>query len=243
MLPIIGISCCIDHEGLLALSSPRRLYYVPRDYAEAVERAGGLPVMVPFVDGAGVLEEVLRIVDGLVMTGGGRLPDFDGPLPGLRQQHPERYQQDARLIRGALELGMPLLGICRGHQMINEVLGGTLALQVAGHDQAPLLACRPFHRIRVEAASRLERLAGAGELDVNSLHRQAVTRPGRGLRAVAWGPDDAIEAVEGDGDQFVLGLQFHPELMPGEPFSQRIWQGFCRAARDYRERRRRWDLG
>lgn len=231
MLPLIGISCCIDAGGADGLLPPRRLYYVARDYAEAVERAGAVPVMVPFLTEREPFAALLRTVHGLVVSGGGRRPQ-SSPLPGLRDQHPERYEADTRLLRRALELGLPVLGICRGHQMLNEVLGGSL-VEVEGHHQVPVPAHEPAHSLRVAAGSGLARSMGGTEFRVNSLHRQAVTTAGTGLVAVAWSGEGSVEAVEGTGPGLLLGVQFHPEFMPAAPWSRGLFAALVAAAAEY----------
>ncbi|HHY37298.1 MAG TPA: gamma-glutamyl-gamma-aminobutyrate hydrolase family protein, partial [Firmicutes bacterium] len=164
-------------------------------------------------------------------------------LPGLREQNPERYVFDACLIKQALKLGMPLVGICRGNQMLNEVRGGTiysrLQTEIPGslrHNQdgrAPW--GEPWHTLILDPTSELASIFGVHKVGVNSLHHQAIHKVGQGLRAVAYAPDGVVEAIESEEHPFVFGLQFHPEKMLGEPFANNFFQALREAALDYKK--------
>lgn len=221
MRSLIGITVhCHPHE------KEPGAYRLAAGYAEAVAAAGGIPMLLPALQDAVAPETMLERLDGLLVSGGETLPTeaFTTNLrPSLAETNPIRYRFEHALLRAALSTDLPILGICRGHQMLNEVAGGSLirniALNVPGaleHRQsAP--GWHPVHALRVAAGSRLAHLdipAGA----VNSFHRQAVQEPGVGFSAVAWSPDGLVEAIEMPGARFVLGLQFHPEeLWPREP--------------------------
>ena len=189
------------------------------DYAEAVTRAGGLPLLLPILEPE-LAEACLEGADGLLLSGGG---DAD-PVHFGQEPHPHLGIVDERrdafefaLYRAARRRALPVLGVCRGLQMINIAEGGTLHQHLGAlpdtlqHDQRSgdggLL-----HGLRLEPGSLLAARWGCERVRVNSYHHQAADRVGSGLRAVAWSADGVIEALEGAEGGFVLGVQWHPEL-------------------------------
>lgn len=221
MRPLIGITvhCEPCAEGGHA-------YGLAAEYAEAVAAAGGLPLLLPVLQDAAAPDAMLARLDGLLLSGGGDLPAeafSTSPRPPLAETNPVRYRFERALLGPALASDLPILGICRGHQMLNEAAGGTLILNIAldvpealEHRQS-VPGWQSAHGLRMAEGSRL---AGLGLLprQVNSFHRQAVREPGTGFAAVAWSPDGLVEAIEIPGPRFALGLQFHPEkLWPREP--------------------------
>ena len=204
--------------------------------AAAVSRARGIPVLVPAVGRPGEAADLVGRIDALVVTGGRRLPPrffIEHPRPTLGQTDPERYRFERALILSACEREVPVLGICRGMQTLNQALGGTLVRNLAldwpgalKHRQASP-ASRPTHRIRVAPHSRLSAAVGRRHARVNTFHLQAVETPGAGLEAVAWADDGVIEAIEARrGDPFLVGVQFHPEVLAQK---DRRWLGLFRA--------------
>ncbi len=235
--PLIGLTAHCDEGDAAALWPGHPLLAVDRRYVEAVSRSGGMPLVIPVLP-TGKPEACLERLDGLLCTGGGPLAAQPGEPPGgLAATNPRRYAWESELLKGALARDLPLLGICRGAQMLNEVLGGTLLnLSPAGvalHQQEtcglPLEV--PAHEVILAAGSRLAGLLGTERVRVNSLHRQAVREPGRGLRVVARAPDGVGEAVESNAYTFVLGLQFHPELLASrEPVWDNVFHALVSAA-------------
>ena len=212
--------------------------FLERPYADAVLKAGGLPLVAPY--GAPV-DELLDRAQGVVITGGA----FDIPpsaygeaeRPGLGPRKEERTRFEWELLEGALARGLPVLGVCGGMQLLNVVLGGTLVqdipTEIEGalpHEQS-LPKDRPSHAILIEEGSLLARAAGrAGPAEVNSTHHQAVGRVGRGLRVSARAPDGVIEAIERT-DGFVLGVQWHPErLLDSVPWNRGIYAALVKEA-------------
>lgn len=213
MRPLIGITCSFEEE--------RRRYCLGEAYVQAVEEAGGLPLPVPYTGAAGALPW-LELIDGLILSGGGDVDPFyfgEEPLPGCGEVDPRRDAFELELARGALRRRLPILGICRGLQVLNIAAGGDIYQdiyrQVPGclkHRQdAPRWAAT--HGVEVREGTRLARLLGTGSLRVNSFHHQAVRRVAPGLVVAACAPDGLIEALEGAGPDFVLGVQWHPETM------------------------------
>ena len=173
---------------------------------------GAVTVLVPS-DAASVPTLVSRI-DGVLLTGGAdvhpaRYQSWAGPYP-----HPVEHERDAfeiELVNAAVARGLPVLGVCRGIQVLNVTFGGTLQLHVPGHlflDASP----EPIQHVRVAPGSRLHAIMRSDSLHVNSMHHQAVQEPGAGLRIVAWADDGTPEAVE-HPEAPVLGIQWHPEKL------------------------------
>ena len=194
----------------------RTAVLLPHSYVEAVHRAGGVPVLLPpLPDGAA---EALGAVDALVVAGGS---DVDPASYGAEPQEgtdPPRRERDAwetALIGAALAAGTPVLGVCRGTQVLNVALGGTLHQHlpdVVGNDQhRRAVAQHGSVRVAVAPGSRLAGVLG-DEADVPCYHHQAIDRLGAGLSATAWAGDGTVEAVELSSSPDVLGVQWHPEL-------------------------------
>ena len=214
--PLIGISV-----GRLP-SGDRVIDGADRDYSRAVQIAGGVPVLVPATSGIDV-DAVLERLDGLVLSGGGDVdPASYGavPSPATGGVDPARDAAEFRLLDTALDHGMPVLGVCRGCQLINVALGGTLVQHLPD-----VTGLEHLHRERrdrisptvaVEPGSRLQKVVGREEVEVNSIHHQAVERLAPPLRAVACAPDGVVEAVE-DPDRDLLAVQWHPESLVPAP--------------------------
>jgi putative glutamine amidotransferase len=234
--PLIGVTTSITIG-----THPERAY-VNSAYLNAVQRAGGIPVALPPQLSATSLAELARTVDGLLLTGGG---DIDPARFGERR-HPTLYDvSSARdtveidAVKAMIERGRPVLAVCRGIQVLNVALGGTL-YQDVGSDPGTQVAHsqseprdQVTHKVRVTPGSLLARTLGVEEIEVNSMHHQAVKAPGPGLVAVAWAPDELVEGVElADPARFVVGVQWHPEELVGhsEP-ACRLFAGLVSAAR------------
>lgn len=192
-------------------------------YAAAVTRAGGIPVLLPTQGDRVTARDLAGRLDGLLLTGGRPLHQWswaEHPRPTLEETDPDRYWFEHALILAAVERAIPVMGICRGMQMLNEALGGTLVRNLAldwpgalKHRQSEP-AGAPTHAIGIAPDSRLAAVVGGAAARVNSHHLQAVDAPGAGLKAVAWADDGVIEAVEAPSDDaFLVGVQFHPEAL------------------------------
>ncbi|WP_206812355.1 gamma-glutamyl-gamma-aminobutyrate hydrolase family protein [Paradesulfitobacterium ferrireducens] len=240
MKPLIGINCVFEDINDI-FNDKLAIAHI---YIQAIEKMGGVPLLLPIVEKEDLIEMMIDQVDGLLMSGGGNLStEFSDPskLPGLAEQSPIRHRFDVRIAKLALERDMPVLGICRGHQTINEVAGGTLhhsITELTKHDHRQAIPDdRYSHQIKLEANSRLASLLGTKEIGVNSFHRQAVNNLAPGFRAAAWAADNILEAFESDKHTFVMGCQFHPEsLMVSDARFANIYGAFVRAAAAYHER-------
>jgi putative glutamine amidotransferase len=208
-------------------------------YARAVERAGGLPVVLPPLEGDAVAPLVSQL-SGVCLSGG---PDLDPASydadrdPNLGPIEPALDAFELAVAREADRLGIPILGICRGCQTLNVARGGTLHQHLpdvtdgtVDHRQTAS-GRMPTHRVRIESGSRLAEIVGAEELEVNSFHHQAVDRLGRGLRAVAWSPDGVVEAIEEPGVGLLLGVQWHAETLVEGPAHARLFEALVTASR------------
>jgi len=214
-------------------------------YVRAVERAGGLPLLVPYGLSDDTLRALYRRLDGLLLTGGGDVsPQLYGqtPIAGLHSLDAARDATELQLARWAADEGSPLLAICRGLQLINVAAGGTLFQDLPSqrpgpirHDADDQPSEQPVHAVTVTDGSALTACLGATILQVNSAHHQAIDQPGAGLRPTAFAPDGVIEAAELEGHPHYLGVQWHPERMPAEDRSAALFTGLIAAARDAAE--------
>ncbi|HEX6711012.1 MAG TPA: gamma-glutamyl-gamma-aminobutyrate hydrolase family protein [Rubrobacter sp.] len=192
----------------------------PASYAHAVQRAGGRPLLLlPDPEDAEDPGEVLDLVDALIVTGGAG--DVNPALYG-QEGHPEtgpiqdeRDAYELALVRGALEREMPILGICRGMQIINVVYGGGIEQHlpdVVGHDEhRHTPGTYSDHEVRLEPGSLAARAAGEERSQVKSHHHQGIKGVGSGLAVTGWADDDTVEALEDQSCPFVLGVLWHPE--------------------------------
>ncbi|BCX46843.1 glutamine amido transferase [Haloferula helveola] len=224
--PLIGIASLTDEN-----------------YSRAVRQAGGIPIVLPNSgEAAADVDRYLELLDGLLLPGGWDIP----PEEYGEERHEtvevlddDRYQFERKLSRAWIERSdKPLLGICLGGQWINVSSGGTLVQDIPSEFDG-LNHRSDGHAVILEPDSRLARIFGATELDVNSSHHQAVDKLGKGLRIVARCPDGVVEATEtADPDRFLIGVQWHPEkLMPENEQQTKLLKAFVEAARAGREER------
>lgn len=210
-------------------------------YFGGIEQAGGLPAMLPLTDDPALWEEYLSGFDGFLFTGGQDIdPSIYGQdkLPECGYQAELRDQQETYMIRRLMELDKPVLGICRGIQIMNAACGGSLYQDIftqapskVVHRQ-PLPYDLPHHQVAVAPNTMLHDIVGLSHLSVNSMHHQAVLTPAPGFRISAIAEDGMIEAIEHPGKRFMLGIQWHPEYLWKEyPSAQKIWQAFVSACR------------
>lgn len=231
--PLIGVCAAVERASYGAWKDePATL--MPLSYSRAIHGAGGMVAMLP-PDRAASEDpgELLDRIDALVLGGGA---DVD-PASHGSETHPEtvgtnpdRDRFEIALALAALERGMPLLGVCRGMQILNVACGGTLDQHIPdrlGHEiHRPIPGSWTEHAVRLEPGSLAARAAGAEQLTVKSHHHQGVDRIPEGLAPSAWATDDgSVEAIESADDGFVLGVLWHPEEDPGD----RVIQAFVGA--------------
>jgi putative glutamine amidotransferase len=236
MRPVIGITTYVEEARWGAWDVPAAL--VPHAYVEAVERAGGRPLLVP--PSSHGVEETLDAIDGLILSGGS---DLDPGTYGA-EAHAEtivvrrdRDEAELALLRSALERDLPTLAICRGSQVLNVARGGDLVQhlpEVVGddkHKEAP--GAFSDHEVAVAPGSRLGALVG-DRTGVKSHHHQGYGRVGDGLRVVAWADDGTVEALEDPSRRFALGVLWHPE----EHADGALFEALVAEAGRYRAERR-----
>lgn len=218
-IPAIGICAALERVSW-GVWKDERVALAPRNYATAVERAGGLPLLlVPTEATTEDPDLLLDRIDALVLAGGADVdPGSYGaePHPETKNTWPERDRFELALTRRALERRMPLLGICRGMQMLNVALGGTLVQHLPdtvgheGHRAVP--GQLGEHEVRLAPGTLAFRAAGGERCGVKSHHHQGIDRLGEGLQVTGWGvEDDLIEAIELPDHEFALGVVWHPE--------------------------------
>jgi putative glutamine amidotransferase len=232
--PVIGLTLDAEPPGGY---SALPWYALRENYCAAVVRAGGLPLLLPHeVEQA---DAYLRIIDGLVVTGGGF--DIDPAIFGAETRHPtiktkdRRTQFELAVTRRALSADKPVLGICGGQQLLNVALGGTLIQHIPDEVPGALVhkqanGNEPGHLVRFTEGTRLREIAGCGEAPVNSTHHQAVKAPAPGLLVDATAPDGIIEGIEDPCRRFCIGVQWHPEYAISEA-DLRLFAAFIEAAR------------
>ncbi|MDX3663586.1 gamma-glutamyl-gamma-aminobutyrate hydrolase family protein [Streptomyces sp. ID05-26A] len=205
--PLIGISTYLERTRFGHWDVEAAVLY--RGYLDCVVQAGGNPVMLPPV---GIWNaETIAFLDGLVIAGGADIdPSTYGADRHEKTGEPRRDRDEAEfaLVVAALKLDLPVLGVCRGMQVLNVALGGTLHQHVEGHNPAP--AVFEHTEITVAQDTALHRILG-GRTTVQCHHHQSLDRIADGLRVTAQAPDGTVEAVELEGARFVVGVQSHPE--------------------------------
>ncbi len=215
-------------------------------YTRAVNLAGGAPVLIPLDLAEEAQRTIFHHLDGLLLAGGvdvhpkefgEEVEAFCGEIDLARDE------TELRLTRWALAENKPLLGICRGIQMLNVAAGGSLyqdiAAQAAGSLEHEHKKGEPYHKlahsVELDPESRVARALGVTRLDVNSLHHQSVKTVATGLQIVGRAPDGVIEAIEGLDGSYVVGVQFHPEwLLPYDARMLGLFQSFVEQARQHR---------
>ena len=211
-----------------------------QSYIHAIHQAGGLPLLIPVGIALTDLDPLVHKLDGVLFTGGGDIdPQYFGGenYPKVSSVNLERDRLEFELLKIALKMNLPLLAICRGIQVLNVGLGGTLYTHIQDqlpdalkHDWYPdFPRDRIAHTVSVTRNSKLHHILGDSEVPVNSLHHQGIEKLGQGLEPVANAPDGLVEAVELKDARFALGVQWHPECLPESVPMQRLFRAFIDA--------------
>ena len=250
MAPIIGVTATLKEDPELAVTRPLGSFVrADLDYVAGVAGAGGVPMVLPPIVGAA--EEMARGIDGLLLTGGSDLePGYYGeePLPKLDVTLPERDTFEMAVLEHALQRGVPVFGICRGMQVLNVALGGTLYQDLPSQLEDGSIAHRQqmpkwqwTHEVEVNDSSEVAKITQSTDLRVNSYHHQAIKGLADGLVAVAHASDGVIEAVEYRdlSERWLVGVQWHAEAMRDTlgPEHRNLFEAHVAAAERYALRR------
>jgi putative glutamine amidotransferase len=232
--PVIGITAY--PRVLDIVPEPTLLHTVSRRYVDSVAEAGGCPLILPVVDPR-LAVAAIAALDGLVIPGGGDVDPArygEAQAPETGGVDPDRDAWELACALAALDRRLPMLAVCRGCQVLNVALGGTLVQDVPSatgerHGWAARFD-ELVHEVRLAPASRLAGAIGATVIGTNSLHHQAVGRLGEGVSAVGWAPDGAIEAIEVADHPEVVAVQWHPELLEHDAVHQGLFRDLVRRA-------------
>lgn len=231
--PLIGITpSCADGGKRISL---------PRAYLAAVEAAGGIPLVLPHTADRDAARQLTALCGGIIFSGGADVDPRlynEAPWFALGETAPVRDVTDPLFFETARELGKPILGICRGLQLVNVCMGGSLYQDLdtqAPDGSIPLLDHRATskdanarHSVIAEEGSFVARAYGSTEFAVNTYHHQAVKTPAPGLRVTARALDGTVEAMEGTDGAFLALCQWHPEMLPKCPGSKKVFELFVR---------------
>lgn len=234
--PVIGIAAW--RQTVEVWESRMTIFQIDQAYVQRVYAAGGIPFLVPHVP-VDMLADLVQRIDGLVLTGG---DDVDPRSYGETDQGEckhcdiEADRAEIALVKQCIDAGIPILGACRGIQIINVAYGGTLhqEMTVEGTCHGPrptvldeILALR--HSIEIEPGTRLAGILGASPRTVNTTHHQAIRDLADGFEVTARAPDNTIEAIEASNGNYVIGVQWHPEKLP-PPDCQELFDDLVRSA-------------
>lgn len=241
--PVIGITCSVEEK-----EDRKRKYpiifpfdYLKRSYYLAIEKAGGVPVLFPNLKDLGLIDYFLELVDGLLLSGGYDVkPECYGERLGHKSVKltPDRDKFELALVRKARKRKIPILGICRGHQLINVAFGGTLyqdlslrAGKTFKHKSGKILDYQKKHRVVIKKGSKLFYILGKKEMEVNTSHHQIIKDTAPGFIPTAWSKEDGvIEGLESQKDRYLLSVQWHPEVNFGEKNSRLLFESLVRSA-------------
>jgi putative glutamine amidotransferase len=234
--PLIGLPTLAIPRG----EKPPR-FGINQSYVTALVRAGCAPVLIPLLEEESVLRAIFERLDGIVFPGGADVaPQEYGEeaLPDINVVETARDRTELRLARWAYDAGLPMLGICRGQQLLNVALGGSLyqdlltqgATGLDHSDGDGRARSALVHSVALEPGSKLAQLIDETTVDVNSLHHQAIKSVAPGLLVTGRSADGVIEAVEAAGPGFLIAVQWHPEELTALPWVSRLFKGFAQAA-------------
>lgn len=204
-------------------------------YFRKIEKAGGLPLLIPHLEEK-LWPQLIEQFDGFLLSGGGDIASLyfnEEPLRGQGEVFPPRDRMELYIVKQAIKRNIPLLGICRGMQVINVAAGGTIYQDIYEQRKNNLQHCQgaprnyPSHTVEISENSLLLNITGKKTIQVNSFHHQAVCETAPGLRGSAAAADGIIEAVESADLSFLLGVQWHPESLD-DPASAALFSYFIK---------------
>lgn len=235
--PLIAVTCGTGYARTRPDQAQDRLF---RLYSRAIANAGGIPVVVTGLEHPWMAAELADRTDGLLLTGGADIdPARYGaePHPATRAEDPARDAAEFPIAQAFLDADIPILGICRGLQLLNVLLGGTLIQDIPTETTGAIAHRRgdvrttPAHDIAIVPGSRLARIVGGTRIGVNSFHHQAARSVASALTVTARAEDGIVEGAEIDGARFVVAVQYHPEDMAGfQPHADALFGAFVEAA-------------
>lgn len=247
MQPIIGITAGEIFNKLYPHSPPAQGQ--PHTYIDATVRAGGAPFVLPLTRNQEALRTLYEQCSGILLAGGNDLdPALYGQQPTKHtvDQDPPRDAQERQLLLWALEDNKPVLGICRGMQLINVVRGGDLYQHIPEDLPDAVIhsiasekkqESRIVHQLRIDPKSKLAEILQTNQLGANAYHHQALKRLGDDVIATAWAEDDVIEAIELPNKKYVVAVQSHPESLEEsiEPVWRKLFLSFVEAAKEFKQ--------
>lgn len=244
--PIIGISTSVLVDEGGGFPGYERIY-VNKDYVSSVISAGAVPLMIPMDATEENLRQTLELVDGMIFSGGHDIAPIrygEEPHQKLQEICPERDEFDFLLYCLAKEHSLPILGICRGFQLMNVSEGGKLYQDLSLKNTESLKHSQghgpsvPTHTVKVEPGSKFYKILGKEEIRVNSFHHQAVKSTSENVAISGKALDNVVEAIELKNYPFGLGVQFHPEMLQAkEEDMKKIFAALVSAAKEYREKK------
>ncbi len=242
MKPLIGITCNYSKADLGSSTGigvvGQEWILLASDYVKSVERAGGIPLLIPFTEDINTVLDLVKRCDGILITGGDDVdPTLYGEDVSAKCAHlePRRDVQEALLLKELLNnSSLPILGVCRGCQILNVMSGGTLYQDLPSQKNLfhTILSAAHgafAHKVTIKQGSLLSKIIGSDTLLTNSYHHQSVKDVAPGLEVVATTADGVVEALEKKGDRFVLAVQWHPEMTQGCATNQKIFEAFIKA--------------
>ncbi|RFA33621.1 gamma-glutamyl-gamma-aminobutyrate hydrolase [Virgibacillus dokdonensis] len=236
MKPVIGVTPSVENAS--------NMHFVSIANITAIEGAGGTPIILPFVPSETHIRQIAGLIDGLYLTGGNSIDPtlfVEEPHPKLGEINPIRDQYEVALIQEIQKHQKPILGVCRGCQILNIALGGDMYQDIYAQMEGELLQHKQHapdghasHYVYVEEGSVLREIAGKEKIKVNSRHHQANRKLGGGMQICGMASDGVVEAIESREASFLLGVQWHPENLAIEEdaVSKNIFHAFIEACRE-----------
>lgn len=239
MRPIIGVTTFLSEQSKYST--------VSRNYIDSIYAAGGLPVNIPIISNESNYDDYIQMLDGLLFTGGNDIAPYyfgENPVRELNSMSSIRDEYEFSLFKAAYEKNMPIFGICRGIQLINVAMDGSLYQDIysqcpgtLGHSPEHTASDEFYHAVQIKVDTQLYEIFGEERIFTNSFHHQSVKKLGNNLIATAYSEDGIVEAIESTEDRFLLGVQWHPECMTKRhPMFLKLFRAFVEASIQYKQK-------